>query len=333
MSVLQRFGPGLVPADLLRGFAPEPLGVGHRGREVGLVLAAARGQRPAAPAPESAPLAGGHVRPAGRASSPGGRGRGQGPPESPGAGDFATLQPRWLHRCRWRPPPGCAARGPEPTPRATPGALATSWSPRGAGGRRGQIPRCAQSPGVWQSHWSRREKPTWSSGGSHRLQRGRGGGRTASPRRARAAPRETRRLCASPAPRLRLENRPHAAERPPFSDAQVPLRWGRRTQFIVFQQTSSAQLLGVGLWRASRWSGRASARSGNPPSWALRPSPWSVEFCFFLFKTSSNLGYLENKRLLGKGCSRISRQLWEEEKWREVAQPSWEVLWGWLPLG
>lgn len=99
MSVLQRFGPGLVPADLLRGFAPEPIGVRHRGREVGLVLAAtARGKRAAAAAPEGAPRTRGHVRPAGRAGSPSLGGPGQGSPEPSGAGDFAALQPRRLHR-------------------------------------------------------------------------------------------------------------------------------------------------------------------------------------------------------------------------------------------
>lgn len=99
MPVLQRLGPGLVPADQLRGFAPEPLGVGHRGREVGPVLAAAaRGQRAAAAAPERAPRARGHVRPAGRAGSPSLGGPGQGAPEPPGARDFAALQPRRLHR-------------------------------------------------------------------------------------------------------------------------------------------------------------------------------------------------------------------------------------------
>lgn len=106
VSVLQRFGPGLVPADLLGRFAPEPLGVGHRRCEVGLVLAATAGrrQRSAAPTPESAPRAGGHVSPAGRAGPPRRRGPRQGPPESPGAGDFATLQPRRLHRRRPGPP-------------------------------------------------------------------------------------------------------------------------------------------------------------------------------------------------------------------------------------
>lgn len=140
VSVLQRFGPGFVPADLLGGFTPEPLGVGHRGREVAPVVATAGGQRPAAPAPERAPRAGGHESPAGRRGSPGRRGAGQGPPEAPGAGDFATLQPRRLHRRRW-PPRRCTARGPGFTSWATAGALATFCRPRGAGGRRGQIPR------------------------------------------------------------------------------------------------------------------------------------------------------------------------------------------------
>lgn len=127
VSVLQRFGPGLVPADLLGGFAPEPLGVGHRGREVGLVLAATAGrrQRSAAPTPERAPRAGGQVSPAGSARAPGRRGPGQGPPESPGTGDFATLQPGRLHR-RGLAPAGSAARGPECTSRAKTRALATS---------------------------------------------------------------------------------------------------------------------------------------------------------------------------------------------------------------
>lgn len=59
--VLQRFGPGLVPADLLGSFTPEPLGISHRGCEVGLVLAAtAGGQRPAAPTSKTAPRARGH---------------------------------------------------------------------------------------------------------------------------------------------------------------------------------------------------------------------------------------------------------------------------------
>lgn len=43
---------------------------------------------------------------------------------------------------------GCAARGPERPPGATPGALATLRGPRGASGKRGQIPRCPRSPGV-----------------------------------------------------------------------------------------------------------------------------------------------------------------------------------------
>lgn len=67
---------------------------------MGLVLTAATagGQRAAAPAPESASRAGGHVGPAGLAGSPGWRRPGQGSPKSSGAGDFATLQPRRLHR-------------------------------------------------------------------------------------------------------------------------------------------------------------------------------------------------------------------------------------------
>lgn len=135
VSVLQRFGPGLVPADLLGRFAPEPLGVGHRGREVGLVLAATtcRRQRSAAPAPESAPRAGGHVRPAGRAGSPGWRGPGQGPPESPGAGDFATLQPGRLHRRQLGPPPPrrlCCPRSQSALLRRQPGL---SRLPEGGG--------------------------------------------------------------------------------------------------------------------------------------------------------------------------------------------------------
>lgn len=112
ISVLQRLGPGLVPANLLRSLAPEPLRVSHRRRKVGLVLSTpARRQRATAPGPECAPGARGHVRPAGRASgTPDRSGPGQGCPESPGAGDFATLQPRRLHERRPHPA-GCATLG------------------------------------------------------------------------------------------------------------------------------------------------------------------------------------------------------------------------------
>lgn len=221
MSVLQRLGPGLVPADLLRGFAPEPLGVGHRGREVGLVLGAARGQRPAAPAPESAPRAGGHVRPAGRAGSARGRGRGQGPAEAPCAGDFATLQPRRLHRCR-RDRPFLPSFLQAP-PRTTRGALATSWGPKESRREAGENPEVC--PGPWdfgRHHQSRREKPTWSGGG--KLERGRGGGDWWG------SPRRGEKPGASAAPRPRREGRP-----PP--DAAEPLRRGPPARPRVFQQT------------------------------------------------------------------------------------------------
>ena len=229
MSVLQRLGPGLVPADLLRGFAPEPLGVGHRGREVGLVLAAARGQRPAAPAPESAPRAGGHVRPAGRAGSARGRGRGQGPAEAPRAGDFATLQPRRLHSCRRGRPflpnslqaPPRAARNAPPVGRSRlPGA------PRRAGGGREKTPRCAQGPGTLEgtTRVAGKNRPG-AAGGSWRggAESGRGVG----------SPRPGEKPGASAAPRPRREGRP----RP---DTGEPLRRGPPAQPPLFSSKQVA---------------------------------------------------------------------------------------------
>lgn len=259
MSVLQRLGPGLVPADLLRGFAPEPLGVGHRGREVGLVLAAARGQRPAAPAPESAPRAGGHVRPAGRAGSARGRGRGQGPAEAPRAGDFATLQPRRLHSCRrGRPflpnslqaPPRAAWNAPPVGRSRLPGA------PRRAGGGREKTPRCAQGPGTLEgtTRVAGKNRPG-AAGGSWRggAESGRGVGSW----------RETRRVRSPATP-------PGGA--PPPRHWRAPKARTAGPAPAVFQQTSSVQLLGVGLREPA---GRAASPRGGGsrrPSRTLRPS-------------------------------------------------------------
>lgn len=151
---------------------------------MGLVLAAARGQCPAAVAPEGAPRAWGHVSPAGRAGAPGGGGTGQRPPEAPSARDFATLQPRRLHR---RPR----------LPKALRRRLRRSRLPEARGepaGGRGKF-RGSPGPGVWKSPCSRREKPTWSRAGSNRPEwggAGRGGAAAASG--ARAALRDSRAL-------------------------------------------------------------------------------------------------------------------------------------------
>lgn len=306
MSVLQRLGPGLVPADLLRGFAPEPLGVGHRGREVGLVLGAARGQRPAAPAPESAPRAGGHVRPAGRAGSARGRGRGQGPAEAPCAGDFATLQPRRLHRCR-RDRPFLPSFLQAP-PRTTRGALATSWGPKESRREAGENPEVC--PGPWdfgRHHQSRREKPTWSGGG--KLERGRGGGDWWG------SPRRGEKPGASAAPRPRREGRP----RP---DAAEPLRRGPPARPRVFQQTSRVQLLGVGLREPE--AGAASPRAAGAVGRAELCGPRAPEVagCFYLLLLKTKLHPRPLRKQVAPGRGRLQDFLTAERGGGEGGCPT-----------
>lgn len=266
-----------------------------------LVLAAPAGrrQRSAAPAPEGAARARGHERPAGRAGSPGRRGPGQGPPESPGAGDFATLQPGRLHRRRLRPPPPQAVlpQVPECTPQATAGALPTSRSRWAAGGRGRQQPRGARGPGVaWTARWSCREKPTWSGWGSNRLEWGLGSGgwRVGGRGRGHSGRNPALGCVASP------EVPPRKA---PWSCRTFSLlrhAWGPRvrpTHPARFQQTSFqtnrlSQLLWLHLCRAG-W-GRPIASGLRRKPIPLRSAARPLQGSFSLFFNSAQFPVIKN---------------------------------------